>query len=130
MVAFCVSFFVIASAELVQIITQVSAQIVILLLLSIFFLLLVGSFYAESEEPFSLSDPWKLTFTIIMFLGIIAIFLMAIKTRDGTPWLEWFMGYVYHNASSTMVASVILMLIIVGFMFWIVRDPKDKSSKS
>ena len=130
MVAFCVAFFVIASAELVQIITQVSSQIVILLMLSIFFLLLVGSFYAEGSEPFSLSDPWKLVFTIIMFVGIVAIFLMAIKTRDGTPWLEWFLGYVYHNASSTVVGSIILMGIIILFMFWVVRDPNTKEVKS
>jgi hypothetical protein len=130
MVAFCVSFFVIASSQLVEIISEVSAHMVILLLLSVFFLILVGSFYKEGEEPFSLSDPWKIIFTIIMFVGIIAIFLMAIKTSDGTPWLMWILSYIYNNFNSRIVGSLILMGIIIGFMFWVVRDPKEKESKS
>src|SRR3989338_4862235 len=44
MVAFVISFMVIASAQLVQLITTVSSHVVILLLLSIFFLMLVVSY--------------------------------------------------------------------------------------
>jgi hypothetical protein len=127
MVAFVIAFFVIASSQLVEIITQVSSQIVILLLLSVFFLLLVGSFYGYNEEPFSLSDSWKLIFTIIMFIGIVAIFLMAIKTEDGTPWLVWIANFIYENASGALVGSIILMLIIIGFMYWVVKEPSDNS---
>jgi hypothetical membrane protein len=130
MVAFCVGFFVIASSRLVEIMTQVSSQMVVLLLLSVFFLMLVGSFYQEGEEPFSLSDPWKMIFTLIMFVGIVCIFLMAIKTKDGTPWLTWLMNYVVKNFNSAAVASIILLALIIGFMFWVVRDPKPASTKS
>jgi hypothetical membrane protein len=130
MVAFCVGFFVIASSRLVEIMTQVSAHMFVLLLLSVFFLMLVGSFYAEGDEPFSLSDPWKLLFTIIMFVGIVCIFLMAIKTEDGTPWLTWILNYVVKNFNSAAVASIILIILIIGFMFWVVRDPSEKSAKS
>lgn len=130
MVAFVVAFLVLASSQLVQIVTQVSAQMVVLLLLSVFFLLLVGSFYSESSEPFSiekLGKGWKTGFVVIMFLGIVGIFLMAIKTKDGTPWLEWFYEYVVSNASSTVVASIILMILVIGFMAFIVWTPKDDS---
>jgi hypothetical protein len=123
MVAFVVAFMVLASANLVQIITQVSSQMVILLLLSVFFLLLVGSFYTETEEPFFLEDRWKLTFTIIMFLGIVAIFLMAIRTPDGTPWLQWFFGFIIRNATGTVVATVLLLLIVIGGVVFVVYEP-------
>ncbi|MGM5488358.1 MAG: hypothetical protein ACQESG_05400 [Nanobdellota archaeon] len=129
MVAFVIAFFVIASSQLVEIITQVSSQMVILLLLSVFFLLLVGSFYGHSDEPFALSDTWKKVFTVIMFLGIVSIFLMAIKTEDGTPWLEWFLMYLYQNASSTAVASILLMIIVIGLMLFVVYDKKEKNAE-
>src|SRR3990172_3434044 len=49
MTSFVIAFLVVASAQLVEIITQVSSQMVILLLLVVFFLLLVGSFYEKGE---------------------------------------------------------------------------------
>lgn len=133
MVAFCVAFFAIASSRIVEIITQVSAQMVILLLLSIFFMLLVGSFWDEDEGPFSLKKlggPWVTIFTIIMFVGILAIFMMAIKTEDGTPWLTWVLEYVSTHWSGAFVGSIILMLIIIGFMAFVISDPNKKKSDS
>ena len=133
MVAFVVGFFVIASSQLVEIITKVSANMVVLLLLSIFFLLLVGSFWKETDEPFSIKDlgrGWVILFTVIMFIGIISIFLMAIETPGGTPWLVWFLEYIQGNWNSTIVGSVILMGIIIGFMFWVVKSPAPKKEES
>ena len=43
--SFVIAFLVIASSELVEIITTVSSQAVVLLFLSVLFLLLLGSFY-------------------------------------------------------------------------------------
>lgn len=131
MVAFVIAFFVIASAQLVEIITEVSANMVLLLLLSVFFLLLVGSFWREGQEPFWLEEKgWRVLFTFIMFIGIVAIFLMAIKTEDGTPWLTWFLNYVYQNASSTMVASILLIVILIGIMYFVVKDPKRNNNSA
>ena len=47
LVAFVISFFVVASAHLVQVITTISAQVVLLLFGSVLFLMLVGSFMKE-----------------------------------------------------------------------------------
>jgi hypothetical protein len=91
---------------------------VILLLLSISFLILVGSFWQEGEGVF-LKDPWRRLFMIIMFLGIVAIFLMAIKRPDGTPWLEFLFSFLVQNFSSTAVGSLILIILVVFFMWWI-----------
>jgi hypothetical protein len=59
-VAFVVAFFVIASKELVATINEVMANMVLLLLLSISFLILVGSFHGEQEKKgLELASPWK-----------------------------------------------------------------------
>lgn len=130
MAAFVIGFLVVASSKLVEIITKVSSQVVILLLLSILFLLLVGSFFKEGETTF-LEGGWKYFFMIIMFIGIIGIFLHAIETDDGTPWLEWAWDELTDNWTSTGVASVILIIVIIIFMVYVVRGetPQKKTKK-
>jgi len=130
--SFVIGFMVIASSRLVEIITDISSQVVILLMLSIFFLLLVGSFYnaEDFKDGVFLKKPWNTIFMVIMFIGIITIFLQAIKTKSGESWLEWFWRFLSIHWSSRAVASIILLLIIIGFMFYIIKgDEKPKSSK-
>src|SRR3989339_1252523 len=91
MASFVIAFLVIASSELVGIITKVSSQMVVLLFLSVLFLLLIGSFMKEG--PIFLEGGWKLLFVVIMFIGIIIIFLGAIKS-EGKTWLEWGWGWL------------------------------------
>jgi len=128
MTAFAVAFLVVASSKLVAIIANVSSQMVVLLLASIFFLLLVGTFYKEGEAV-SLEGGWKAFFMVIMFLGLLIIFLEAIPTKSGQPWLEWFWEYIAKNWSSTAVASIILIIGIIIFIWWITKGPEEKAKK-
>ncbi|MCK4521159.1 MAG: hypothetical protein KAU20_01205 [Nanoarchaeota archaeon] len=129
MAAFVIAFMVIASSKLVELITQVSSQVVILLLLSIFFLLLVGSFFKEGEGVF-LEGGWKIAFMVIMFLGILGIFLQAIQTKHGEPWLEWFWDYMVDHWTSTGVGSIILALVVIGIMMYVVMENKSSAKKT
>jgi len=128
MAAFVMAFMVVASSKIVEVITKVSSQVVVLLLLSIFFLLLVGSFFKEGEATY-LAGAWKYLFMVIMFVGILIIFLQAIETDDGTPWLEWAWDELSNNWSSTGVASIILLIVIIAFMFYIVKDNSSGKKK-
>lgn len=128
MTAFVISFLVIASSKLVEIITQVSSQMVILLLLAVLFLLLIGSFQKEGEPVF-LQSGWHITFMIMMFVGIIAIFLEAIKTESGEPWLEFILIYIRDNFSSTAVSSIILVIVVILAIWFIQREPKKGAVK-
>ena len=123
MAAFVISFFVIASARLVEILTIVSSNTVILLLLSVFFLLLVGSFYREGEAVF-LEGGWKTFFMIIMFVGIVMIFL------DALGWLDEFWQWTGFGRGSYAVGSIILIVLIILFMAYIVKGPALPSGKS
>ena len=129
MVSFVIGFMVIASAQLVDLITDVSSQVVMLLLLSVFFLLLVGSFFKQSEEGVFLEKGWKVLFMVIMFVGIVLVFLEAIKLKSGQPFLEWLLQYVGNNFSSNGVASLILLLVVVLLVWFITHDTKGKESK-
>ncbi len=129
MVAFVVAFFVVASSKLVEVITTVSSQVVILLLLSILFLMLVGSFAQEKEEGFFLEKPWTGIFTIIMFVGIIGIFLNAIKTESGQSWLGWIMDFMSTKWNTDWVASLILIFFVILIMGWITKSGGPKKEK-
>ena len=118
--SFVIAFLVIASSELVEIITTVSSQAVILLFLSVLFLLLVGSFYKEGEGIF-LEGRWKGAFTVIMFLGIIGIFLNTLTTDDGRTWLER-IGDFFGGVNDELIGSILLLLIVVFAIGYITKD--------
>ena len=132
MVAFVIGFLVIASARLVEAITRVSSQVVILLLLSVFFLMLVGTFFKKDEEVALEKGFWRYLFMGIMFVGLVFIFLDAIRTEAGKSWLMIFIDWLRSFWTSTAVASIILILGIIAFMWFIVWGPKkeEKSSTS
>lgn len=127
-VAFAISFFVVASSKLVEVITKVSSQMVILLLLVVFFLILIGTFFKEGEDV-ALFGGWRTFFMIFMFAGVILIFADAIKTETGESWLQWIINYIINNFSSHVVASIILLLVMVGFIFFVTMDKKPDNSK-
>ena len=122
-VAFCIGFFVIASTKLVAVINEALANMVLLLLLSVSFLILIGSFMKESDESVYLEEPWKTIFTIIMFIGILLIFLNALG------WLDIMWVFILQHWNGPAVGSVILLGIIIGFMYLITKAPSEKNGK-
>lgn len=112
MTAFVIAFFIVASTRLVALINQVLASTVLLLLLSICFLLLVGSFHTGKEE-FALKGGWKNLFMWIMFIGIVLVFLHALG------WLQVIYSYVFFQFNSVVVSSIILVIILVVAIVYI-----------
>ena len=116
--SFVIAFFVIASSRLVEIITQISANVVVLLLVSVSFLLLAGSFHEQKPEGYFLTGAFKNLFMILMFIGIVTIFLNAIKTNDKT-WLQFVFDWLRQFSDNVSVSAVVLVLIVIGLMYYI-----------
>jgi len=125
MIAVVIAFLVVASTQLVALINEAVANVVILLMISVFFLILVGSFYKEGEDVF-LEKGWRTLFMIIMFIGVVLIFLHAIKMDDGQSWLVWAWEWLIQNWSSNAAGSVILVLFVIGIMLYVTNDKKAK----
>jgi len=117
MVAFVTAFFVVASTKIVAIINKSIANTVLLLILSVFFLLLIGSFYSSKEEVF-LEGGWRTAGMVFMLIGILLIF------ADAVGWLTPAWNYVVNNWSSTAFGSILLVIIVIGFMAFVTSDKK------
>jgi hypothetical protein len=126
--SFAISFFAVASGKVVEAVTKISANVVILLLASVFFLILVGSFSPQEEKPFYLEKGWRLFFMIIMFIGLVAIFLNAMES-NGKTWLEIIIGTLSQFSSNVSVATIVLILLMVGGMM-LVMGKGDKAVKT
>ena len=133
MVSFVVAFLVVASSKLVETITAISSQIIILLLLVVFFLMLIGSFVTTKDITDkgvggALDRGWRILFGVIIFIGIVFIFLDAIKLETGESWLEVFISFLLQFYTNTAVAALVLIIAVILFMYWIAKEPKGGST--
>ena len=122
MVAFVSAFLVIASTQLVGIINQTIANVVLLLILSVSFLLLVGVFWGSEEYNLQKSPTWMKFFMVLMFIGVVVIFL------DAANWLQGILTF-FSNWNTEWVASIILVVLIFGFMAYITQEPSRGKKK-
>ena len=116
--AFVIAFLVVASSRLVEIITTVSSNFVVLLFAIVLFLLLVGSFFQEKPEGVFLEGGWKTLFMVIVFIVLIFIFLDALDLLEGT------FGFLSGTNRGEVVGSVFLLVLIVFFMVYVTQDRK------
>ena len=72
---------------------------------------------------------WRTGFMWGMFVAIILIFLHAVRTKDNQSWLEWFWVFIKGNWKNEWVASLIFMVVVVVFMYYITKSPERGSGK-
>ncbi|MBT4651033.1 hypothetical protein HOC13_00760 [Candidatus Woesearchaeota archaeon] len=124
MVAFVTAFLVIASTKLVALINETIANVALLLILSVSFMILAGVFFGSKEFTLESYPGWTKFFMVLMFIGVVVIFLNALD------WLQYALAiFVYWDAQ--WAATIILLAVIGGFMWYVVHEPNPKSkSKS
>ncbi|MBW3015372.1 hypothetical protein KY330_03055 [Candidatus Woesearchaeota archaeon] len=126
MVSFVVAFLVVASTRLVAVINEAMANVVLLVLVVLSFLILIGLFFKRKEEVV-LEGVWRTSFMIVLLLGVILIFLNALG------WLQDLIDYLSKYWQTNFVASVLLLLFIVLFILWVTRGkgtPVESSSEN
>jgi hypothetical protein len=128
MVAFVIAFLVIASSQLVAIINESLSKIVLLILMIICFLVLIGTFFSEDEEVI-LEGGWRIFFMVVMLIGVILVFLSSVRNESGVSWLSNMINYIKLNFGSTGLSALILIIVIIVFMAYIVKDPQPAKKK-
>src|SRR3989344_2632739 len=120
MVALSIAFLVIASTKLVAIVNEVMANVVLLLILAICFLLLVGVFFGSKEFTLEKYPNWIKLFMILMFIGIVLIFLNALD------WLKYLFA-IFAEWDAEWAVTTVFVIIILGFMWYIVKEPSTSA---
>ena len=122
MIAFVVAFFVVASVELVEMITEVSAHVTLMILFIFFFLIMVGML-VNKDKGFELEGVVAWIFYGIAFVVLVLIFFGALGWLDKIgEWLTEFWTNEY-------VAAIVLLIIVVGFMAAITGGSKKSKPK-
>ena len=122
-VSFVIAFFVVASARIVGIINVALANIVLLLMVGFCFILVIGVFWSGDKEV-ALKGGWFTFFMILSFVGVALIFLHALG------WLQAVWEWVVFGWSSAVVGSIILLVVILAFMYFITKEPNRSKGGS
>jgi hypothetical protein len=89
--------------------------------------LLIGVFHTGKDEM-KLPNGYKNIFMVLMFVGILIIFLHALKTDNGTPWLYFGWGFLVKNIDTGAMGALILTGFVVLMMGFITGKPKEEGS--
>lgn len=131
MTAFVIAFLVVASSRLVAAINESLARVMLLLIFCVAFMLLIGVFYHHEEKVF-LEGGWRKFFMVLMFFGVVLIFAQSVKMDTGEGFLDYAWNWIATNfaVGSVVVDSLILLAIIIGFMYFITKEPKAAGGSS
>ena len=129
LVAFCIGFLVIASKSLVALINTTLAQIVVLFMICVFYLALVGIFFKDNVEEQYNKGPWKNFFMVVLLIAIVLIFANGIKLESGESVLEFIYNQLAFNIDSAAVSAIVLIILIIGAMFYVVTPSKSGGEK-
>ena len=124
MVAFVTGFLVVASAQLVAMINNFVAMSALVLVILVMFMLLVGSFYPEQGDEGLDLTRWRGPLTAVIIIALSFIFLY------GIGWLDNIWFFILTGWNTQIMGAIILFLIVVGFMWYLTKSPKDKKDKS
>jgi len=132
MVAFVTSLLVVGSAKLVAMINETVSNSVLLLVMSVLFLILVGSFQKQTSEGVFLEGGWKNLFMVIMFVGIVLIFLNAFKLSNGQSVLSLIFTSIANSivgssgVNQNVVGTIVLLGLMVGAIAFVTSGGKKE----
>ena len=127
MVAFVVGLLTVATANVVRTLNESLPNIVLLTVVGVSFLIMIGVFMKTEEFDFKAKHPrLYLTFIVLMFIGVIAIFLNSIYDADGNSWLEIALFFITTEWSGAAFTSIIFLIVAVLAIYWITRSTKEK----
>jgi hypothetical protein len=132
MVSFVIALLVVATANIVRTINESLPNIVLLLVASVSFLILIGIFVKDELNFASNHTTWNKWFIVIMFIGVILIFLNAIYTTiNGVEMsiLEYIINWIIQNWSGTIFGSIIILVIVIVAIYGITRGNNPAKNK-
>jgi hypothetical protein len=128
LVAIVFALLVITANKVVTAITNALPNILLLIIILVSFLLMLGILFKEEELDFSSKMPgWYKFFVVLMFIGLIFIFLGAYILDSGVSILSYIFSYLYAGMGNDLVGGIILIAILVGVIYFASKSSKGDS---
>jgi len=121
-IAFCIALFVVGSTRVVALINEVLANIVVVILLLVFFLATVSVFMKDGGTfDFTQEHKWVfISLVVLVFIVFLLIFLSALG------WLEPMWNWIRANWRQDYVATIIFLIGISIFIGFLVKPAKSE----
>lgn len=127
MVAFVVALLTVATANVVRTINESLPNVVLLVVVGVSFLIMIGVFMKTEELDLSKKHKGLYTFFIIlMFIGVILIFLNSIYDAQGNSWLEIVLFFIITEWTGAVFTSILFLIIVILAMWFVMKEKKEK----
>jgi|SRR3989344_5869788 len=125
-IAFVIGLLVVATATIVETINEALPNVVLLIVISISFLILIGTFWTSGELDFRREHKgWYAFFMLLFFIAIIGIFLQAIKI-NGNSVLEVILDYIITNFGGAVIGGLIMLIVIIAAIWLVVQGKEEE----
>ncbi|MBS3152958.1 hypothetical protein J4426_00110 [Candidatus Woesearchaeota archaeon] len=129
-ISFVVAMLVIASSQIVGVINEALPNLVLLMVVSLMFLLLIGVFVGTGEFNFAKKHKGaNIAIMIAMFIGVVLVFLAAIRDSSGRTWLDYAWTFMIEQWSGTIFSSLLIFIVIILAIIYVTGSPKPHTEK-
>ena len=66
---------------------------------------------------------------VIMFLGVVLVFLAAIRDPKGRTWLDYLWRFIIEQWSGTVFSSILIFIVVIVAIMYITRGPSKEDIK-
>lgn len=124
-VALVVALLFVSANKAVNLITNALPNIALMIVIGLSFLLMLGIFWKTEEFDFrNKSKGWYITFSIIMFIALIVIFLGAYEISPGTSALSQIFDSVEGGIFQDILIGIVVLGAIIGIIMYVTHKPK------
>ena len=129
MVAFVIGMLVVAASNIVGVLNEALPNIILLLVVVISFLVLIGSLQKTGEMDLGETHKgYSMFFGFVILLGVLFIFLGAIRNDGGKSWLEIAFNWIAQQWQGPVFTSIIIVIIAVVAIAWLTRGGSTGNS--
>lgn len=125
MVAFVAALLVVATNKVVTAINKSLPNVVLLIVVFLSFLLMLGLFWKSEEFDFRKDQHgWYVGFCILLFIGLIIIFMDAMTLDNGQTWLRYILSFIGKDTGGSVFGSIIFLAVTIGAILVVTRGPR------
>jgi hypothetical protein len=129
-VSLAVSFLAVATNKVINLISSVLPNMILMLVLFVMFVMILGLFFKQGEMEFaSEHSGWFKFFMFLLFFLTLIFILNAWPSDSGDSMLESVVDAIGSGSSGELIGGIVMLAIIVGAIALVVRTKPKKDDE-